>query len=88
MNGGWGEWSGFGECTQSCGGGVRTRSRNCDSPAKSESGLATHDTLSPTQSAPSNRGCSRGSSPRDQSTCLGARWKRRHLQSRLLFAGI
>ena len=49
---------------------------------------STHDTLSPTQSAPSNRGCSRGSSPRDQSTCLGARWKRRHLQSRLLFAGI
>ena len=39
MNGGWGEWSGFGECTQSCGGGVRTRSKNCDSPVKSESGL-------------------------------------------------
>ena len=39
VDGGWGEWSTYGDCTQSCGGGVRTRSRSCDSPGRSGSGL-------------------------------------------------
>ncbi|TSK16074.1 SCO-spondin [Bagarius yarrelli] len=32
-NGGWGEWTSWTECTKSCGGGVRSRRRECDSPA-------------------------------------------------------
>ncbi|KAJ8374864.1 hypothetical protein SKAU_G00054440 [Synaphobranchus kaupii] len=31
-NGGWSDWTGWTECTKSCGGGVRTRRRECDSP--------------------------------------------------------
>ncbi|KAJ8278768.1 hypothetical protein COCON_G00058340 [Conger conger] len=32
-NGGWGDWTEWTDCTKSCGGGVRTRRRECDSPA-------------------------------------------------------
>lgn len=32
-DGGWGLWSSWTECTRSCGGGVRTRRRECNSPA-------------------------------------------------------
>lgn len=32
-NGGWSEWTSWIECTKSCGGGVRSRWRECDNPA-------------------------------------------------------
>ena len=39
MDGGWSEWSSFGDCSISAGGCKRTRHRNCDSPERSERGL-------------------------------------------------
>ena len=38
-DGGWSEWSSFGDCTYSGGDCKRTRHRNCDSPWPSERGL-------------------------------------------------
>ncbi|KAJ8010539.1 hypothetical protein DPEC_G00076130 [Dallia pectoralis] len=32
-NGGWGVWSNWTDCTKSCGGGVQSRRRECDSPS-------------------------------------------------------
>ena len=38
VNGGWSQWSGFCGCTRSCGGGVKIRSRKCNSPAPNSCG--------------------------------------------------
>lgn len=39
INGQWSEWSSFGECTVSCGGGIQIARRYCDSPAPKYDGL-------------------------------------------------
>ncbi|XP_038061479.1 neurogenic locus notch homolog protein 2-like [Patiria miniata] len=40
VNGGWGSWTPFSDCTKSCGGGKLFRSRACDSPLPLNGGLA------------------------------------------------
>jgi len=32
VDGGWGRWGSYGECTRTCGGGVKYRSRQCNNP--------------------------------------------------------
>ena len=39
INGGWGEWGDFSDCTATCGEGNRTRARDCDNPAPLNGGL-------------------------------------------------
>jgi len=38
VNGQWGSWSAYGECSKKCGGGKQSRSRSCDNPAPSGGG--------------------------------------------------
>ncbi|XP_068600876.1 A disintegrin and metalloproteinase with thrombospondin motifs 2-like [Brachionichthys hirsutus] len=38
QDGGWGSWSPYGSCSRTCGGGVRFRSRRCDSPVPANGG--------------------------------------------------
>ncbi|XP_046578196.1 uncharacterized protein LOC124285952 [Haliotis rubra] len=48
VNGGWSLWSDWGECSVTCGGGVMTRNRKCNSPSPDPDGrpCAGSDTLS------------------------------------------
>jgi len=38
VNGGWGKFGPWGECSVSCGGGTKMKTRKCDSPAPSNGG--------------------------------------------------
>ena len=38
VNGGWGQWEDWSECSRSCGGGTKTRERLCDSPTPAHGG--------------------------------------------------
>ncbi|XP_061607426.1 A disintegrin and metalloproteinase with thrombospondin motifs 2-like [Phyllopteryx taeniolatus] len=38
QDGAWSSWSGYASCSRTCGGGVRIRSRNCDSPPPANGG--------------------------------------------------
>jgi len=38
VNGTWGEWSKYGACSNTCGGGHKKRSRSCDNPAPAHGG--------------------------------------------------
>ncbi|XP_023932539.1 coadhesin-like [Lingula anatina] len=38
VNGYWGEWSGYGDCSATCGGGIQLRTRSCDRPSPTGQG--------------------------------------------------
>ena len=38
VNGGWGEWTEWGECSATCGSAYHGRTRACDNPAKQYGG--------------------------------------------------
>ena len=38
VNGGWGDWGTFSECSRSCGGGVQIATRECDNPVPQHRG--------------------------------------------------
>ena len=38
VNGNWGEWGAYGECSLPCGGGLKQRIRNCDNPMQEGAG--------------------------------------------------
>ena len=39
VNGAWGNWSKFGDCNVTCGGGKQYRSRSCNNPTPGDDGL-------------------------------------------------
>lgn len=39
VNGNWGEWTGFNQCSVSCGGGSHDRTRQCNNPPATNGGL-------------------------------------------------
>eukprot|EP00112_Aurelia_sp_Birch-Aquarium-sp1_P019789 Seg4965.1 transcript_id=Seg4965.1/GoldUCD/mRNA.D3Y31 product=Hemicentin-1 protein_id=Seg4965.1/GoldUCD/D3Y31 len=49
VNGGYGKWSKYAACSKSCGGGIQTRTRKCDSPAPQHGGLPCTDPASESQ---------------------------------------
>ena len=38
VNGGWGEWTGLGTCSKSCGGGQQVKKRKCNAPTPRNGG--------------------------------------------------
>lgn len=38
VNGGWGEWGKFSECSRTCGGGVQIAERDCNNPVPKHKG--------------------------------------------------
>ena len=39
MNGNWGKWTSFSDCTHSCSGGTQFRLRSCDNPGPAYGGI-------------------------------------------------
>ena len=39
VNGNWGEWSTFGVCSKTCGGGEKLKKRSCNNPSSANDGL-------------------------------------------------
>ena len=54
VNGIWGQWSTFTECSRTCGNGTQTRKRACDSPAPSHGGIPCPGELEETQNCNTN----------------------------------
>lgn len=65
VHGGWGTWSAFGTCSQTCGSGVQTRKRKCDSPKPKNGGRFCEGEMIDTKtcaSTPCDTSCRSGSS--------------------------
>ena len=50
VNGGWGAWCAWSSCSESCGGGSKSRSRKCDNPAPYYGGLQCYGNSQETKS--------------------------------------
>ena len=57
VNGGWGEWKPWGQCSAACGGGQQIRTRKCDSPEPSLDGESCIGDDFQTRSCNSNSCC-------------------------------
>ena len=50
VHGGWADWGEFGECSVSCGGGLKKRFRTCSKPSPSNNGRPCRGQADDTQS--------------------------------------
>jgi len=55
VDGNWGSWGRFGACSKSCGGGVQTRKRLCNSPSPSNGGRSCAGSSSESRRCSTNR---------------------------------
>lgn len=56
VDGGWSEWEAFSECSVSCGGGEKTRSRTCTNPEPANGGADCEGDYSETMAC-NEQGC-------------------------------
>ena len=55
VDGVWGNWGAFTTCTQLCGGGTKTRSRQCDNPAPAFGGATCAGSANDQQACNTNK---------------------------------
>ena len=54
VDGGWSNWSGWGQCSMPCGGGEQERSRTCTNPSPANGGAACSGSDKETQACNTN----------------------------------
>lgn len=55
VNGGWSEYTPWGKCSKSCGGGMKSRTRTCTNPAPSADGMGCIGSGEETQKCGTNK---------------------------------
>uniref|UniRef100_A0A671PK73 Uncharacterized protein n=1 Tax=Sinocyclocheilus anshuiensis TaxID=1608454 RepID=A0A671PK73_9TELE len=86
QNGGWSDWSSWTDCSKSCGGGVKSRRRDCDRPVRGGDGdycegLGTEVILCSTHHCPVDGSWGSWSSWSDCDACAGVSVRQRQCNS-------